>query len=172
MSCTWQWHNADGAINDTTEFFMLKWLEVFYDLVLVVVPVPCATDNAFLVMECQMASHNQKSNIASEFNCLDLRNVMVPLITLLALWDASVCTNGITWPKSHVAPHFDHLDLRNAVVWLMMPLAPCCAHAKGITWPKHHVASQCYYLHLKNTVVLLMTPLASGDTNVSAGGTI
>ena len=30
----------------------------------------------------QMASHNQKSHVASQFVCLDLRNAVMPLYTM------------------------------------------------------------------------------------------
>ena len=93
--------------------------------------VPCATDSAIGVMlPLPMASHNQKSHVASHFDCLDLRNAMVALITPLASCDASAGTSGVTQPKKgYVAPYFNCLDLRNAVVPLMMPLA---SHDAGI----------------------------------------
>ena len=47
-------------------------------------------------MPMPVASYSQKNHIASQFNCLDPRNVMVPLMKLLAACDASAGTNGVT----------------------------------------------------------------------------
>ena len=55
-----------------------------------------------------MAKYDQKGDVATNFDTLDLRNGMVPFMTLLVSHD----------PKSDVVPHFSHLDLRN----VMMPL--------------------------------------------------
>ena len=57
-----------------------------------------------------MASHNQKErDVTSQFDCFDLRNMMVPLMTPLAS-----CNNMLAPVVSYdvnvvnVAPHFDH----------------------------------------------------------------
>ena len=44
-----------------------------------------------------MASHNEESDVTSDYNCLDLRNAMVPQIMVLALCNAGV--NDVIWPK-------------------------------------------------------------------------
>ena len=90
------------------------------------------------VMLMPMASHNQKSYVASEFICLDLRNAVVPLMTPLTSCDASAGTIGVTQPKSNMAPHFNYLYLRNAMLPLMVPWASCNCGAKVIAWPKGH----------------------------------
>ena len=51
------------------------------------------------VMLMPMASHDHKSHVAPHFNHLDLRNVMMSLMTQSASLDATVSVNGITWPK-------------------------------------------------------------------------
>ena len=61
-----------------------------------------------------VVSHDQKSYIASHFNCLVLRNPMVPLTTLLGSCDINA--NSVNGKKSHVAPHFSFPDPRNAMV--------------------------------------------------------
>ena len=43
------------------------------------------------------ASHNQKHHVAPHFNCLDLRNTMVPLMMPLILCDSG--GNGVRLPK-------------------------------------------------------------------------
>ena len=59
-----------------------------------------------------------ESHVA-HFNCLNIRNAMVPLVMLQVLHDAYA--NVITQPKSHVVPHFHHLDLMNAMMPLKTP---------------------------------------------------
>ena len=46
-----------------------------------------------------MAFHDQKCNVASHFDILDLRNENVSLVLLLISHDADVGTNGIAWPN-------------------------------------------------------------------------
>ena len=76
-----------------------------------------------------MESHDQYSHVAPHFDCLDLRNAVVPLMMPMLVPMAS---HG---QKSHVVPHFDYLDLRNAIVPLTMPSVYHAASANGITWP-------------------------------------
>ena len=73
-----------------------------------------------------MASLDQKSHVAFHFNCLDLTNALLPLMTPFASCYASVSVTGVTWPKHHVAPHFDLLVMMNAMVLLIIPLASQC----------------------------------------------
>ena len=44
-----------------------------------------------------MALHNQERNVEPHFNCLEVRNAMVPLMMLLELCDAG--ENGVTGPR-------------------------------------------------------------------------
>ena len=53
-------------------------------------------------MPTPVVSHDQKSHVTPYFNCLDLRNAMVPMITLLASGGS-----GATDQKSHATAHFD-----------------------------------------------------------------
>ena len=46
-----------------------------------------------------MVSHNQKYYVAPDFSCLDLRNAMVPLTTLLASHDTNTNTSGSNGQK-------------------------------------------------------------------------
>ena len=82
-------------------------------------------------MPTLMVSHDEKNHVAPHFNCLDLRNAMVPLTTLLASCDTTTGGNGVTDQKSHVAPHLDYINLRSAVVPLMTPLASCDTDANS-----------------------------------------
>ena len=43
-----------------------------------------------------VASHNQKSHVAANFDCHDLWNAVVSLMMLLASHDAYSSANGIT----------------------------------------------------------------------------
>ena len=49
------------------------------------------------VMPIAIALHNQQSNVGAQFNCLDLRNAMLPLMTPLASCNAIALTNGVIW---------------------------------------------------------------------------
>ena len=54
-------------------------------------------DNAILVMMLMpMTSHNPKGHAALHFNCLDIGNVMVSLVMLLASCEADAGANGVT----------------------------------------------------------------------------
>ena len=59
-----------------------------------------------------------KTSCSSHFNCLDLRNVMAPLTTLLASCDTDSNANGVRGQESDVS-HFNCPQLRNAMVQLM-----------------------------------------------------
>ena len=52
-----------------------------------------------MLMLVPMASHVQKSHVVSLFDHLDLKNGMVPLITLLASCDTDTSITGITSPN-------------------------------------------------------------------------
>ena len=80
--------------------------------------------------DASMASHDPTHYIAPLFDCLNLRNAMVPLM-MPSLCDADTGFNGITQSKCHFAAHLNCHDLRNAMVPLMMLLALCDA---GSQW--------------------------------------
>ena len=79
--CTSFWSSwpkeCNGAIEDVNYICSLHWHHV------IPMPVP-------------VASHAQKSHDASHFSCLDLRNVMVPLLILSASGGTNISANGIT----------------------------------------------------------------------------
>ena len=92
-----------------------------------------------------------KSDVALNFNCLNLRNGMVPLTTLHIM----PMLGPVIWhdQRIHITPHFDHLYLRNAVVPLMqwqhmtpMLMASCDvnADANDITWKTSSCTSLLY----------------------------
>ena len=76
-----------------------------------------------------MLSDEQKNHVTHNFDHLDVRNIMVPLIIPSESCDVDTGANGVTCPKSHVVPHFDHLDLRNAMALLMAAFTSCDASA-------------------------------------------
>ena len=108
-----------------------------------------------------MASHNQKSHVAPQFNYPNLRNAMVPLVMLLKLCDYDASANSIKWPKCQVTLHFYCLYLWNATV----PLASCSVNtsANGITWKRSHVAPHFDCFDLVNEMVVFTMPVASCD---------
>ena len=57
-----------------------------------------------------------KSHVAPHFDCLGVRNVVVPFTLLMTSCDANTSANGMAQLESHVAPHLNHLDVTNAVV--------------------------------------------------------
>ena len=107
----------------------------------------------------QMVLHDPESHVTTHFNCLDLRNEMVPLTVLLASYQYW-CQWCHTTKKTHFLPHFTCLILRNAMVPLMMMLASCDtdANANGMKLPKSHDAPHFDNLGIKNTVLPLTMP--------------
>ena len=69
-----------------------------------------------------VVSQNQKRNVP-HFDCLDIRNVVVPLTMLVAHVMPTLVPGALHDQKSPAAPHFSHLYLRNAIVPLTMPSA-------------------------------------------------
>ena len=43
-----------------------------------------------------IVSHDQRNHVAPHFYCLELRNVMVPLIMVMAIYDINISANGMT----------------------------------------------------------------------------
>ena len=149
-------HDADCAINDSIAFLLLRWMFrgitwLFVSvLVMVLESLSCATDNAIGIMQCWWQWHHlaKKGHAAHHFDCLDLRNPMMPLMILLVSHDANA-NAADTWPKSDVAPHFDCLDLTDAMLLFIMlsALHDTVASANGIKWLK-------VMLHLISSVLM------------------
>ena len=74
-----------------------------------------------MLMLGPMASHDHENPVTTISNCLDQRNVIVPLMMLLALYDAGA--NGVTRSKRYAAYPFICLYLRKTVIALMVMLA-------------------------------------------------
>ena len=58
------------------------------------------------VMPMAAVSHDQKSHVAPHFDYLDARNIVVLLTMLMALYDASISGNGMTWPEKSCCSSF------------------------------------------------------------------
>ena len=123
-----------------------------------------------------VASHNQESHVTPHFNCLTLRNAVVPLMILLALCDAG--GNGVTWPKEIYCISFQlccwcwyqwccmtqkiyvslYFDLRSAMVSLTMLFASHGpdASANGIKWPRNSCCISLQSSWPKNIMVPVM----------------
>ena len=107
-------------------------------------------------------SHDQKSNVAPYFNCLDLRNVMNPLTTLLASWDANTGANRVSAKK---------VDYMSVQLCLPKECNGAIDDATGSIWhlfqcqwhqlPTSNVVSHFNCLELGNAMVPLPTLLAS-----------
>ena len=102
------------------------------------------------------SSHNQKSHVAPQFDCLDLGN------TCCHWWCHWCHLKPVPMAsheqKSHVTPHFSFLDLRTA----MVPLWKCQCDMK------RHVAPHFYCLDLSNAMLPLTIPSVSHDADTSA----
>ena len=188
----WQWHHMTKR--SCCILFLWYW------------PKGCngAIDNAF---QCHMMPtpvsrplHDQKSPVALHFNCIELRNITVPLIIASVSWKVHVNANGVIWQEKHIAPHFDHLDLRNAMMSLIMPLASHVqkshlqliliiltfemqmdnwqchlasvdTSANVTPWPQSHIVPYFDCLDLGDTVVPLMMSSALCDADTGFNGT-
>ena len=108
-----------------------------------------------------------KSHVAPNVSCLDLRNAMVALTTLITSCDA-ILLPMVSMTKSYVAPYFSFLKVRNVVEQLMMLLTACGtdANANGIKLPEEHIAPHFNCLDLRNAVV----PLALHATRAGVNG--
>ena len=125
-----------------------------------------------------------KIHVAPHFNHLDLRNTVVPFMTLLASCATDTNASGIMscwhqWhkvmlipmlivshiKKSHVAPNFLHHKIRNARVALTMLMTICDATTSvtGIKWLNSHVAAYFGCLDLRNVIVPLTMPSTPQD---------
>ena len=114
-----------------------------------------------------------RGHVALHFNCLNLRNEIVPLMMLLVSCGTDASANDIIWLKCHVASHFDYLDLINTVVQFTMPMASgdAITAASGITLLKSPVLPhfvhpdlimqwwhlQCHWYH----VIAKLVPMTS-----------
>ena len=79
-----------------------------------------------------MALHDQKSHVAPYFDCPDLRNAMMPLLTSSASPDANARMPVLMSShneNSHCAPHFDCLDIWDVMGPFSVPSTTCDAHA-------------------------------------------
>ena len=85
-----------------------------------------------------VASHDQKSNFAPHFSCLNILNAVISMMMLMASCDTDACVNSIKLPQSDVSPHFSCLDLRNVMMPLITPSASQDVRASpnGVTWQK------------------------------------
>ena len=68
-------------------------------------------------MAVAIESHGQNSHVATHFDCLDIRNLVVPLTMLMASCDVNISDNG--------------KDLTNAVLQLTMSSASHAAYVNA-----------------------------------------
>ena len=91
-----------------------------------------------MVMPAPIVSHEQKSDIVPHFSHLDLRNEMMTLIALLALFDTNTSAIDVIDQKLMLNFMLIVMDLRNAVVLLITALAAhdIDTNTNGITSPQ------------------------------------
>ena len=87
------------------------------------------------VMLFPKVSFGQKSDVLSQFDFLDLRNPMVPVMTPLAPCDTNASSSDITWTQK-VILHLISIILM--IVQFMVPSSLCDANTgvNGVTWWK------------------------------------
>ena len=79
-------------------------------------------------MPATMGSHYQKYYVAPHFDCLDLRNAIVPLIIRWQHMMPVPVPMASHEHKCHVAPYFSCPGLMNAVMLLAMSFVSCDAN--------------------------------------------
>ena len=131
-----------------------------------------------LHVDCFIWSHEPKHYVVFNFNHLDPRNAMVPLMIMLVSCNASGSTSGVTWPKKSCCTSFHCLGLWKALMQLTTALASCgtTIDSNGISDQKSHVTpyfdchwpKECNYA-IDDTIGINMTviptPVASHDQN-------
>ena len=63
-------------------------------------------DTVSVLWGWSMVSHNQESHVVPPFDSCDLRNTMVPLMTMLVSCNTNTGANGISWPKKSCCTSF------------------------------------------------------------------
>ena len=104
LSCA---KECDAAINDaagiTWCWWQCQWCYMtifnYHDQDQMQCYHPWCLWHQMMMMLAQWHQHTQKSYVPPDFNNRNLTNVMLPLITLLASYDTTIITNGITWPN-------------------------------------------------------------------------
>ena len=75
-----------------------------------------------------------ESHIAPHFNCLDLRNALIPLMTLLSSCDTNTGANGVTWQKLCHWWYCFHCMTPMLVLMASWPKRSCCT-SFWLSWP-------------------------------------
>ena len=140
-------YGPTGAINDIVAFVMLRWL--FRGNMPFCASVSTGAGISVMchwhcIIWCWCYWHKMtKNNVASHFEHLDLRNAMMPLMTLSASHDANVNLNGITWPKRscHTTLWLYFIDNAISIMWCKGWYHWCCVTKVMfdfilVIWPK------------------------------------
>ena len=98
-----------------------------------------------------------KKSCSSPFDHLDLKDGIVPLMTLLASCDTGTNINGITWPKGYITHCFNYLDLMSAMVLLTMALA---AHNVDSVPPGSYIRKNSCCISFYSAVPLMMPAMS------------
>ena len=112
--------------------------------------------------------NSQKNDVASHFNSCDLRNPMLPSVTILASYDTGANTNIIKWPENTML-HLISVSLTCTMQWYhwwcwwhhVIPVQVSLPS----NYQKFHVAS-----HFDCAVVSLPTVSTSHDTKAGPNG--
>ena len=121
-------------------------------------------------MPVAIVSHNQKSHIKSNFDCLYLRSVMVKLRMLMSLCDANTSANGMTWQENPCCTSFQsswHNKCMGAVDNATTIMC-CLCQCQWQHMAKSHVAPHFNHFDIRIGMVPLMMPSASYNTDTNA----
>ena len=96
-------HDADVGISNTIGFLLLRWL-FRGNMTSCASASTCAGISVMYHLQCHwyyvilipIGLHDQKYHVAPLFNCLNLRNAMMSLMTPSTPLDANASVNGIT----------------------------------------------------------------------------
>ena len=180
----------NGAIEDAVGIMwcLSQWchmtkrhmLDIILSVLFMMMLTSCGTDtdangimwhhsqwHHMLPMPVANVSHDHKSHITSNFDYLDLRNVIVTLRILTALCDGNTSANGMSWQEKPCCTSFLSYWPKEC----RMPVASSDSH-----WHQWHYltkrsfAPPFYHLDTKNVMVLLTMSSASYAADASANG--
>ena len=114
-----------------------------------------------------------KSHVALNFDCLDIRNIVVPLTKLMASYDA-ISANGMTWPENSCDTSCQSSlhNQCNGIINNAISITCCLCHCQ---WQWQFTTKRSCYTSFqsfwhKNGMLPLMKPSASCDTDTTANG--
>ena len=168
--------DADGAVNDTIAFLLLRWLfrgiMTFVPvLVLVLASMLCAICDAIGVMWCWYQWHHMTKKVcsisfwSSWLNKCNGVNLQCHWLHVLP----TLVPKASHDQENFFAHCFNNLEHMNTMVLLTMPLTLCCwCHYQQCKISERHVSSYFEHLEPRNAMMpFIMPSVASCDANTS-----